>query len=169
MGRESELVPSTPTSAPGGSLLVGEAREAVVVRQLRGCIKLVVVVGLVVIAFGYLPTEVIGRDYRPHVVRAGSDELTLCTLVMLSAAPWVYQRPRWRRMVAWMLWVASWQLVLVALYDQRHHNYSPGLEQAMIGFLLGVIDFVVGVVMPLVRLTVKYAPSPELPGARVVR
>jgi hypothetical protein len=184
MGSESELVPSAPSSdiPPRGPLLVGEAREAVVVRQLRACIKFVVIAGLAVIALGYLPIEVIGSDYRWHIQRAGGDTLTFCMLVMLSAAPWVYRRPHWRRILAWMLWVPMWLMVLTVLSDSRYRDQwldlkDPTIDpvsgvRPMIALLLGSIVFVVVVVMPLVRAANKYAPPPpiaELPGARVVR
>lgn len=151
-----------------------DERERSVVRRLRQAIALVIVLGALAIALGYLDVTVTDLDYRDHVERAGSDVLSIFVLVLIAPAAWVLRRPRWPQLVVWIMWLTSWVMLgaIFALPGGSSEMVMPFWIRPLITASLAAIAGIVCIVLPLIRGAHKSPPLPrdtKLPPARVVR
>ena len=123
-----------------------EAREADVVRVLRALTVVTAALALLAVAF----------DRHYLIFAAG----------MIVPSSWMYWRPRWGQLVAWMMWMVP--LVMLGLLIHVDHMERIATPST---WLIGGATALIMIVMPLVRISNKppRAKRSKLPSARVVR
>ena len=129
--------------------MVDEAqiRERTVVGMLRGLTLVIASIGIFAMALD-----------RHYAVFVG---------MFMVPATWVYWRPRWGQIVAWMMWCVP--LVMLGLMLHIGHMERLGTPSA---WLSGAAVLLVLVGLPLVRRLHRAPRMPRntrLPQARVVR
>jgi len=123
-----------------------EIREANVVRVLRGLTVVTAALALLAVAFD-----------RYYVIFVAG---------LIVPSSWMYWRPRWGQLVAWMMWMVP--LVMLGLLIHIDHLARIATTST---WLVGCATALIMIVMPLVRMSNKppRVKRTKLPSARVVR
>lgn len=155
--------------------------EQFVVHRLRQLTGVVLALSGLAIALGYLDLHALDMEYRPVIVRAGTDALTVLAMALVVPAVWVYRMPRMPQIVIWCMWFVSVAMfAVIFMVGQTGRVFgTQGLEtidemwvRPLIVLLHVTNAFVVLILMPILRSTHKSPPLPKptkLPAARIVR
>jgi len=154
-------------------------------------VVLLVVLSAIAAALGYAPGgfTITDRDYVDHVVPAGGNRLAAYLVLLLMPGLMVVQRPQWREILLWILWVMPLTAATLVLANDGSRCAYPAqhlLGRADCGYewawplptgwltytLVGTVLFAIVVVIPLIRSTHRTPRLPrpaKLPAARIHR